>query len=222
MKERPMLMSGPMVRAILEGRKTQTRRICSHRYGIGFLGGQGQKDDPECWGYSFDGPDHHGYVVLARGLNERHNHGCISMPCPYGEPGERLWVRETWFDDMPGDAPMLEDGRILYRADHDCRSFEAGCPCNPDGDGKRSEWRSPRFMPRWASRLTLEVTDARVERLQDISEEDAVAEGVARDVPGCVRGARTAFASLWDTINGKRALWASNPFVWAISFRRVA
>lgn len=255
-------MNGEMVRAVLSGRKTQTRRLVqSRRAPISFLGGRGEEHDLSCWGWAFDGPDHHGYMVLERGLNERFGNGRISIPCPYGEPGDRLWIRETWYDDFGGadlprscDVDGMPDG-ILYRADHDCRNFEAGCPCNPDGNGKRSEWRPSIHMPRWASRLTLEVTGIRVERLQDISEEDAKAEGVMPwsqadvkrvacpcgpdgpeadpdpHVDGCAWGVddeidpdiephRAAFALLWNRINGKRAPWASNPWIWVVSFRR--
>lgn len=233
MTDRPILMNGEMVRAVLSGRKTQTRRLVqSRRAPISFLGGRGEEHDLSCWGWAFDGPDHHGYMVLERGLNERFGNGRISIPCPYGEPGDRLWIRETWYDDFGGadlprscDVDGMPDG-ILYRADHDCRNFEAGCPCNPDGNGKRSEWRPSIHMPRWASRLTLEVTGIRVERLQDISEEDAKAEGVSDSGVGNMRAFammgrhRYWFASLWDSINGKRASWESNPFVWVVSFRR--
>jgi hypothetical protein len=163
----------------------------------------------------------------------------LAYDCPYGMPGDRLWVRETWYDDMHGElADTRErqaDGRaegIEYRASHNCAAWEAGCPCNPDGDGKRSEWRPSIYMPRWASRITLEVTEVRVQRLNEISEEDAKAEGVTFDwVPAKVVGVpaaikkplthRHAFAALWDEINGKKAPWASNSWCWAISFRRL-
>lgn len=239
MSERPILFSGPMVRAILDGRKTQTRRIVTHRHGISFLGGAGQEDDPECWGWSFDGPDHSGYMVLERGLNQRHDHGLVSMPCPYGNPGDRMWVRETWCFANPeypfvgSDRPVSQRGdRCYYRAtDGELERDDGGSP-----------WRPSIHMPRWASRICLRVTDVRVQRLQEISEEDAKAEGARHfpDLPTkgehdparwsmaepsstweCMHSPRYAFGNYWDSINAKRTPWADNPWVWAISFERL-
>lgn len=173
MKERPILFSGPMVRAILEGRKTQTRRVVkpqpAHIAGIG--------------------------TVL--------NIDTITgKACPYGKPGDRLWVRETW------DGVRLDGGGALvsYRADGDK-------PVTDDG-----RWHPSIHMPRWASRITLEVVSVRVERLQEISEEDAMAEGVA--LAENYRGPVAHFASLWEQINGLGS-WNANPWVWVVEFRRV-
>ena len=180
MAERPILFSGAMVRAILEGRKSQTRRVVKGRGSRGlpeFHGGRGEENDPSAWGWFFDGPDHHGYEVLARGLDERHDHGLVSMPCPFGRPGDRLWVRETWglrkhFDFTDWHRRSLRaidslppEWMLDYRADW-------------QQDHEPNFWRPSIHMPRWASRLMLEVTGVRVERLNDISEEDAKAEGV--------------------------------------------
>lgn len=190
MKERPILFSAPMVRAILAGTKTQTRRVV--RGPIEYLGPSGGQDDLSSWGWFFDGEEQHGYMVLARGMNERFDNGCISIPCPYGVPGDRLWVRETWRGEGPGS--------VKYRADGD--------------DVGSLKWRPSIFMPRWASRIDLEVTEVRVQRVQEITREDAIAEGVTtHDVFGFMR--------LWDSINGKRAPWASYPWVWALTFKRV-
>ena len=205
MKDRPIIMIGESVRAILAGTKTQTRRVV--RGPVDFVGGQGQRDDLTCWGYWVD--DMYGrWAVLARGLDQHHAHGLVSMPCPFGVPGGRLWVRETW-RQSPGSMS------VHYRADSD---EVAGGP-----------WRSAIHMPRWASRLTLEVTDVRVQRLQEISEEDARAEGVPRlqrdapDSPWSEGPAwfRMGFRDAWDALNGKRAPWSSNPFVWAPTFKVV-
>lgn len=225
MKERPILFSAPMVRAILSGRKTQTRRLITHRHGIQFCGGSDEQNNPERWGWAFDGPEHHGYMVIARGLNERHDHGCISLPCPYGEPGDRLWVRETF------TPAYFDDGRPGYRADWTALAAEF---CT------EPKWKPSIFMPRHQSRITLEVTGVRVERLQDISEADARAEGCDAEwcdpvdgehecEPGQDLGAGdgytsprrhvAAYARLWDRINGKRAPWDSNPWVWVVEFR---
>lgn len=247
MKERPIIFSGPMVRAILDGRKTQTRRpvdMTNPHRPISFLGGEGEEDDPGEWGYHFDGPDHNGYAVLARGLDERHNHGRISIRCPYGDVGDRLWVRETWYCDdytapnwwtaagrskkTPSEATMASwKEHLYYRAD----ATETGTICEliPEClcDGK-SPWRPSIFMPRWASRITLEITEVRVQRLQEISEADARAEGcagvcggVGQMIPGPPLSAREDFERLWDSINAKRSPWAETPWVWAISFKLV-
>lgn len=227
MKERPIIFSGPMVRAILDGRKTQTRRpvdMSNPRRPIGFLGGEGEEDDPGEWGYFFDGPDHNGYAVLARGLEERHNHGRISIRCPYGEVGDRLWVRETWqTTTTPDDRDVT---KLVYAADWDGK--------RPGFCEEEWSWRPPLFMPRWASRILLEIAEVRIQRLQDISEEDARAEGVKRDdAPcdhkrasceeiGCLGPThRSTFCELWDSLNAKRAPWVENPWVWAITFKRV-
>lgn len=222
MKERPIIFSGPMVRALLERGKTQTRRIVDmtnpHRP-IGFLGGEGEEDDPGEWGYHFDGPDHNGYAVLARGLDERHNHGRISIRCPYGEVGDRLWVRETWQNTSNYDE--RDPDYLHYAADWNGK--RPGCAEN------RWSWRSPVAMPRWASRIILEITEVRVQRLQYISEADARAEGCSgargatgQMIPGPPLTAREDFERLWGSTNGKRAPWVSNPWVWAITFKRVS
>jgi hypothetical protein len=143
--------------------------------------------------------------------------------CPYGEAGDRLWVRETWARDD-------EDGQMIYRADAghniDANVWEQG---RMEGV-PRCRWRPSIHMPRWASRITLEVTDVRVERLQDISEADALAEGIVRQHDGGYglpdgshyhhTDPRISYWSLWDAINGQGATEA-NPWVWAVSFQRV-
>jgi hypothetical protein len=248
-RERGILFSASMVRAILAGRKTQTRRLYKPRY-------------PEP------------YEVLEDG---------VPMQCdeagdyhrrlePFGVPGDRLWVRETW-----QYADWTEDGYpfIRYRADGTRRLCEnhgsewaerlsntwskLSEPENFKIDNRAADrkWRPSIFLPRWASRLTLEVTEVRVQRLQDISEEDARAEGVEPYVMqegwSCMRkdgssyscfvepdaenrkelvavvhqparelhSARESFANLWNQINFERAPWQSNPWVWCVSFKDV-
>lgn len=227
MSDRGVIFTGDSVRGIIAGRKTQTRRL--------------MKPQPEL--------TENAGIAWKRGLYGMHTDGTphvteLLKHCPYGVPGDNLWVRETWYDDLspppppPAERERHEDGSvegIEYRASHDCTNFEAGCPCNPEGDGKRSEWRSPRYMPRWASRLTLKVTGVRVERVQGISDDDAIAEGVQKSACGLWCGRphraqgmptqhntpREAFASIWDNINGKRAPWSSNCWCWVVDFRRV-
>lgn len=247
MKERPILFSAPMVRAVLAGTKTQTRRLVKPRVAelIAFLASTEEVSGgaPDLLGQGHLGSEFRLWSA------EYPDEGSTPVPCPYGAPGDRLWVRETFYDDFSSRGEQRgerdQDGRIRgieYRADHDCRNWEAGCPCNPDGDGKRSEWRPSIFLPRWASRIDLEVTSVRVEQLQAITEADARAEGVGSVtfIPddgfppsiGWMFGkddgksklyptARGAFEVGWDSINGERGSWASNPFVWVVSFRRV-
>lgn len=222
MKERPIIFTGDSVRAILAGRKTQTRRICKYRH-LTFLGGQGERDDPDAWGWSFDGPDHNGYMVLGRGHNERHDHGSISIPCPYGEPGDALWVKETFCYADPEF--RIDGGAPIYYAATDDGVEASGF--RKDGQ-PRSPWSSSMFMPRAASRITLRVTSVRVERVQAVSEADAWAEGVEpastgrRVYPGTgaafVETRRAGFEQAWNAINGKRAPWSVNPWVWVVGF----
>jgi len=144
--------------------------------------------------------------------------------CPYGAPGDQLWVRETWqinhidYDRGPAPKSRPLDAELLYRADGEFRDqFEI--------DEGGSGWRPSIFMPRWASRISLEITGVRVERVQDISDADAKAEGVPEGafdtgltyVPSYVE----SFMNLWDAINAARAPWDSNPWVWVVEFRRI-
>lgn len=226
MKERPILFSGPMVRAIIEGRKTQTRRVVkrppSAKGGTDF----GPRDRLELcmWNGGWQWVDKHG------------NCGCEkdAIRCPYASGiGDRLWVRETWASVNPNWRPGTRSKQPLvnYRA-----TDEIG-PC--------LRWRPSLFMPRWASRITLEVTDVWVERLQDISEEDAKSEGAyewitsrsgrayendmddwahftRRVDPGAKAATmRGAFGYLWDSINATKAPWKANPWVWVINFKRI-
>jgi hypothetical protein len=217
-KERPILFSAPMVRALLAGTKTQTRRIFKgdvqpHLVVAGALCGA------LCAALK---PNDSRYDWWVNCQPEHPNH--ISKACPYGKPGERLWVRETWcplngdHSPAPRSTKLPANGRGVipaYRADHD----------DPVGDAGPLEWRPSIFMPRWASRITLEVTEVRFQRLQDITEEDAKAEGVG-PAPFCKAGRPTgqehveSFEDLWCEINGTDS-WASNPWVWCVSFKRV-
>lgn len=257
-----------MVRAILSGAKTQTRRVCTTREPLQFIGGRGEEGDPDKWGWFFDGPDHHGYMVLGRGHDERHDHGRTSIPCPFGEPGDRLWCKETHSTDALTVYPCPP---VWYRADcgmyDDPASGEHGRSCDalrtghPRADcyvcamnGRRFRWRPSIFMPRKLSRITLEIAEVRVQRLAEISEDDARAEGVrisdaatakqdSVDTHG-MTPYRAAFACLWDSINGQprpmldddgdpvlddngrpimvaSRSWASNPWIWALTFRRL-
>lgn len=206
MKERPILFSGEMVRAILDGRKTMTRRVVkSNRNDGSFLVVEYEKG--KLWPYhSIDGES-----FDATGNGEE-----ISIDIPYGMPGDRLWVRETFAEGLSN-----KEG-IAYRATSKWYDFEDGTP----ESFKEIKWKPSIFMPRWASRITLEITNVRVERLQDISEEDAKREGAngekyrGQGFEHCIY--REAFRTLWESINAKRGYsWESNPWVWVIEFERI-
>jgi hypothetical protein len=226
-RERPILFRGRLVRAILNGRKTVTRRVVNFKFA--------PKCAKDCDGVlqslafknrGFDGPNEYLSVPCKDGAAQR-------FYAPWGV-GDQLWVRETWcLADPEGDSPP-PDGRPSSPLKRWCY-YAATEPGVEHSDGtNRSPWRPSIHMPRWASRLQLEVTGVRVERLQEISEEDAEAEGVAfaggywlggphpiKGTPKIYSTARDAFASLWDSINGERAPWKSNDWVWRIAFRKV-
>ena len=190
MKERPILFSGPMVRAILDGSKTQTRRT--------FKGTTEHK-----------GPYSPAYMEAHQ---QASGWGSI---CPYGIPGNQLWVRETWQHNIGNGPP------IIYRADHGAAQsvYEADLAT---GAWKVavSGWRPSIFMPRAASRILLEITDVRVQRLQEISEGDARAEGVTPNAfeQTSDNWGGVLYRRLWEQINGPGS-WDANPWVWAITFQ---
>jgi hypothetical protein len=201
-KERPILFSAPMVRAILDGRKTQTRRICKpqppeHTESIVTYH---HPDDDDGRGSRF-WPFYDGALMEPAGWPQ---------PCRYGAPGDRLWVRETW---------------ARYEIDQD--SHSVAYRATPAAEVPRDiRWRPSIHMPRNASRITLAITDVRVERLQEITEEDARVEGVTRNEWEYDNGEgpetyRDAYACLWDHING-RGSWDENPWVWVIEFRTLS
>lgn len=202
MKERPILMSGEEVRAILDGRKTMTRRIVK---------------------WPLKSANHHGTrrifteskaneVREMLGQDSRHPHN--RPVSPYGKPGDLRWVKETWVPilalyyekALAGDRhPGVLESAVAYRADHP----------TPE----RLKWKHSVHMPRWASRLTLRITSVRVERLKDISEDDCEAEGY-EFIPFGYQPEPDAhgwFRHLWDSINGKGS-WNANPWVWVIEF----
>lgn len=203
---RPILFSGPMVRALLDGRKTQTRRVVKWRGGLDMIGPAGSEDDPASWG--FEDGETGIWWTLERGCNGTGPGDTHSMPCPYGEPGDRLWVRET-FGWVCGNGR-----RIVYRADAD-QPPRIGYPEDPITDMK---WTPSIYMRRQHSRITLVVTSVRVERVADINDVDAEAEGIEPSPNG--HPAHIRFAELWDSINGKRpgCSWDANPWVWVVGF----
>lgn len=213
MADKPILFSAPMVRALLDGRKTQTRRLLKR----------------PSWAQTKLWPEG---IMTEQDIDGRlfwfdKNTGCLSL-LPVHQPRNRLWVRETWtthstFAHLP--PRQIPVSKVFYAADN------AYAPSN-------TPWRPSIFMPRWASRMTLVVTAVRVQRLQDIGEKDAVAEGIQRihggyhddddvyenyvDQDGPAFGGRDAakrsYASLWDSLNYDRLRWANNPWVVAYTF----
>jgi hypothetical protein len=231
-KDRPILFSAPMVRAILESRKTQTRRVVM---------------PPKGWP-QFSQCDPFAMPPAVWWWNGEHERVGVRQECPYGQPGDRLWVRETFAleSSVEDNKPPFNDGRPVFRpapTDEYSPSWfqphykatdqtpdlcceRTNCrDCADQGYGPH--WRASIHMPRWASRITLEVVSVRVERLQDISEADARAEGVTdfgnvtNDNTGEIdRDAVEAYESLWESIHGPGS-WEENPWVWVVEFRRV-
>jgi hypothetical protein len=266
MKERPILFSESMVRALLEGRKTQTRRVIGLPPAPNNLG---------AWEATTVGGKG---VYLDKAMTKPapeqaaiwHTRTGKCICCTYGKPGDQLWVRETWASPETNALP----GRVAYNADGQCGAFigdgggglvwlqhgrileaDGYQQCFPEHGATYGlkkyggRWRPSTHMPRWASRITLEITKVRVERVQDISEADAKAEGCEPKVvtqqdiddlqitdvspflkelakafgPGQFT-AKDDYARLWDSINAKRDsgihAWKNNPWVWVIEYKR--
>jgi hypothetical protein len=222
-KELPLLFSAPMVRAYLDGLKTQTRRIVKDT----------DVRDVGAFGVAA--------YVTSRDVKERGRvigRRDVTKTCPYGGPGDKLWAKETWGLHAYGDYTYWNRDSIKGRSEDDIRSsWEIVYAA--DATSAYDHWRPSIFMPRWASRITLEISAVRLERLQAISEEDAIAEGVEpayRDVPAAMGDCRAwrdysgrspwhssawaSYRSLWGSINGPES-WSANPWVWVISFPRL-
>lgn len=202
-KERPILFTPDMVRAILDGRKTQTRRIIKHLpAGVAAIWHDGA-------GWNVE--------------NAAGNTWIGRLTCHYGNPGERLWVRETWAKQL--------DGKIIYRADHENWQLADYTTTGA--------WRPSIHMPRAASRITLQITHIRAQRLHDITEADAIAEGLHFTVPNSgpntyydnyhtgrwldpemLNNPIASYHTLWEKINGPNS-WQQNPWVWAITFKPI-
>jgi len=227
MKERPILFSAPMVRAILDGSKTQTRRVVKpqpHQSEyepdhFSWMEKTKKREVSKGWRPDGNGGRIPTETVTPKGTlrSVSVSRGWFSEHCPYGQPGDRLWVRETFCPDWADHGP-------IYKANGGS-AIEAGYPREP-------RWKPSIHMPRKFSRITLEITGVRVERLQEISEDDACAEGVSYTGPypnAVLSGflprpddlARKEFKLLWESINGADS-WAANPWVWVIKFKRVA
>lgn len=226
MTERPILFSAPMVRSILEGRKTQTRRVLRDQQPIDLGAGM------------------HGVHLSRRAV---HDHGRLvghrmaPVHCPYGEPGDRLFVRERhcYLDVVKSSLSQFQLGEQngnargpdIWNLDVEYsdgsqqhRSVEGTKPRQTRERGD-TKWRPSIHMPRWACRLVLEVTAVRIERLQAITSDDAIDEGIEPSDVGDAREEAafnvTAYAELWDALNKKRGFgWDVNPWVWVVEFKR--
>ena len=223
MKERPIIFSAEIVKAILDGKKTMTRRVIKSNHDLSrYTHVDFDVDGDNKW-------------ELARINDLKRTYTKIGNP--YGNVGDRLWVRETWIQGY--DDPLIESEgddenavSIIYKADgkEEYRSCSAETVENWgdfSADSEMVGFKSPIHMPRWASRLLLEITDIKVERLQDISCEDAVKEGFSDKKPSGMQPAmmpnpKADFRNYWDSLNAKKGYpWSSNPWVWVIEFKKV-
>lgn len=221
MRERPILFNGAMVRAILAGRKTQTRRLCkpAEVHGLSFA-------------IEIPDPKEHGQVYNGSTFGDEE--GGVRFSNPFGQRGDRLWVRETWRPQTVHSCAMdtcdCDSVGVTFAADGEWVLHTWSQNPVPDSwylpDAAARGNLPSIHMPRWACRLVLEITDVRVERLQAISPADALAEGAMewageQDTP--IRDLdsgdeRVAFRALWDSTGGD---WNSNPWVWVITFKRI-
>ena len=222
MKQTGLMFKGELVRAILEGRKTQTRRVMKP-----------QPATVERWKHGEPTLETSANWTVMRDASGKGWSNCGPFRYPYGKTGDLIYVRETWQHANYPLGPYQEGSTVFYRADY------LNDPHGPDGEkspeGKYRHWQPSIHMPKSAARIWLEITGVRVERLQDISETDAIAEGIERvdDFFGCAcwraygepDGADVvcpddpigSFRSLWDSTGGD---WQANPWVWVIDFKR--
>jgi len=210
MSEHPIIFSGPMMRAILAGKKTQTRRVLKVQP-LDIIPMEGEYAGTR-------------WMVL---MSREPNRGKV-MRCRFGDPGDRLWVRETWRHYANEYCDGKTFAHVKYAADEAKRVIDISHiedpPVRSWWNTGRHPWQASIFMPRWASRLLLEITDVRVQRVQEITGEDCEAEGMTAFCDDGVHDPGDAmyaqFRDLWDSINAKRGYpWSLNPWVWAISFR---
>lgn len=212
MRERPILFSTPMIKAILENRKTQTRRTVKHKYSV-------LLNDPyyATGKVLTDLPKQPGAFMEYRYEGQPDEYASFLVPCPFGKIGDHLWVRETFLPRASGKA-------ALYKADYD--ECEAAGLAGMYSD--KGCWKPSIFMPRELSRITLEITKIRVEKLHEIKPQDALNEGIEYERHGYGLGDPCdeirmiqSYQDLWESINGKGS-WDLNPWVWVIEFRRVS
>lgn len=209
MNERGMIFNGEMVRAILDGRKTQTRRVlATYQDAVKF-----------CPEWDVNGKQI--FIVLGEKDHTGMNPVITAIPCPFGQHGDRIWVRETF----RVHSRATDVATLVYRASVRNSWTEQThrvpvAVCNKSATPEK--WTPSIHMPRWASRILLEITDVRVERLRDLSEEDAKSEGITPSAGGVLPSweYRINFRDLWMDIYGTDN-WGANPWVWVIEFKRV-
>ncbi|HDQ4825818.1 TPA: hypothetical protein P9I81_000575 [Klebsiella pneumoniae] len=216
MTERGMIFNSEMVRAILDGRKTQTRRVMnvqpeSNQFGLLHITSSTKRSDIG---------KYHWAESNATGNHVRSK----LFSCPFGSVGDRIWVRETWqaihdYCDENGHVDERRYARSIprHRGNYWHPVYEESWG-NENREDREFPWRPSIHMPRWASRILLEITDVRVERLRSMSQDDARAEGVIAASGPMEAG--LAFRELWDSIYGEES-WKANPWVWVIEFKRV-
>jgi hypothetical protein len=234
MKELPIVMSARDVCAILDGSKTQTRRAIKPKAAelISVMSGEGEASVSFRYSHHVDDDGKKHPPEWLCFLEDYPEEGVVPIgQCPYGQPSDRLWVRETW-KPVPISAYRSSEGVQQTPNPQDADEaavYKAGWVRSGGG----VSWRSPTHMPRWASRITLEITDVRVERLQDISDDNCLAEGIAQVVRERLPSTQQCgeydaidvdpvaeYRALWETINGPGS-WDANPWVWVISFKRI-
>ena len=220
MKERPIIFGGDGVLSILEGRKTQTRRVVKFPATPKWM----QIIEHQAMKVAYPMPMG-GWVFWDADMGQEfsdkvYQNDPDGIRCPYGQPGDRLWCKETWglYDTEPKDGPV---GAMIFHKATDGENYEL----------RHQLWRSPIFMPRWASRITLEITGVRVERLQDITPIDCEAEGIflpllenptVDEALHYLAAYNHAYEKLWDSINAKRGYgWETNCWVWVIGFKKL-
>jgi hypothetical protein len=220
MKERPVLFNGEMVRALLDGRKTETRRPIKP---------QPIMMDSGVWYPSNQPGDTRNRTGLHYANEEHMRRGMPVDFSPWGQPGDKLWVRETFVlentDDVPDGVPhQIEPGEWGTEIYPHYRATEPEPHIVPEGledpYDDRTRWSPAVFMPRWACRIVLEITSVKVERLQEMGENEAIAEGAT---PGAIEHHLSVFAREWDALYAKRGLgWNDNPWIWVVAFRHLS
>ncbi|WP_026111569.1 hypothetical protein [Winslowiella toletana] len=220
MKERPILFSDQRVRALLTGQQTQTRRIMKS---LAFTPGQDNHEG--CYGFD----------VISNQMRGRHvmEMSDLSYQCPFGQPGDRLWVRETWRGPVVPKEQMADYAKSpeAYRSTRYCqyRADSSELGSSLDEDNEQSGWQTAIHMPRWASRINLQITGVRAQKIQDISDDDIMAEGVQTDshflnnfftLKNDSVAPKEAYMKAWEKQYGGTS-WEVNPWVWVIEFSRI-
>ena len=210
MKEHGLIVATSGVQAIFDGRKTQTRRVMKPQPELIPADVPQDKEQPYWWSCR----------AVQSMVRLPDDMGCMPSFCPYGQVGDKLWVKETYVIEADMDYGYSNQPIPHYKATEPEPNIVRGSQGDLDDTTK---WSPSIFMPRWASRITLEITGVRVERLQEIPWQDCKKEGVVPEIGSIYCETwREAFEKLWDSLNAKRGYgWNTNPWVWVITFRRL-